>query len=48
VGSHGIIEVAGSDFGNFQIDYNDVYEAIYETALARELGPKERLTDEKN
>jgi hypothetical protein len=39
VGFHGLIETAGSDFGDFRIDYHEEYEDICETALARESRP---------
>jgi hypothetical protein len=45
--SRGLIETAGSSFGDFRMDYLDECEAICETALARQSGPWEGLIDEK-
>jgi hypothetical protein len=39
------METVGSIFGNFQIDYINVYKVIQGTALALESGPYEGLID---
>jgi hypothetical protein len=39
VKTHGLIVTAGSEFGDFRIDYLDEYKSICETVLARESGP---------
>jgi hypothetical protein len=47
VGFRGLLENAEADFGDFRIEYLGKFKAIYETASARESGPKGGLIDEK-
>jgi hypothetical protein len=48
LGFNGVNDPAETDFDDFRSDYLGEYEAICETALARESGPWVGLIDEKN